>query len=908
MAHRAFQTVPTAFSSAPGLHLRPCQLWPTTSAAKGRPVSSFSPAHGRRPGGRIRCSAAEAEETLVAVLSKKKAPTTVKAIVTVDPAVDISLSRGLDDITDLLGKSLYMELVSNELDPRTGAEKKPVGDFAHRVSHGVDEAKYVAEFLIPKDFGEIGALLITNEHHKEMFVKNIVLSLAHEKSDHVTIDCQTWIHSKFDSRLKRVFFTNKSYLPSETPSGLQELRKKELELVRGNGKGERKPFERIYDYDVYNDLGDPDSGEHLARPVLGGNKKFPYPRRCRTGRPPTKKDPKSEERSGSFYVPRDEAFAEVKQEQFTIKTLKSALHALLPYINSADDNERGFPFFTAIDSLFSEGVSVNLKKNEGWGKRFVNAIPRIVKAVSDVDDIILRFETPELMDRDKFAWFSDDEFSRQTLAGINPLCIELLREFPIVSKLDPEIYGPAESAITKEIIERQIGCFMTVEQALKEKKLFILDYHDVFLPYVHKIRTLENTTLYGSRTIFFLTPEGTLRPIAIELTRPANYPLTKQWRHVFTHLWDATSTWLWRIAKAHVGAHDSGYHQLVSHWLRTHCAAEPYVIAANRQLSALHPIYRLLAPHFRYTMEINALARQSLVNAGGIIENSFSPGKYSLELCSIAYGLQWRFDMEGLPADLIRRGMAEEDPTAEHGLRLTIKDYPYAADGLLIWSAIKEWVTDYVARYYRTPAQVADDPELQAWWWEVRNVGHGDKKDEPWWPVLDSPKSLVDVLTTIIWTVSGHHAAVNFGQYHYAGYFPNRPTVARVNVPIEEGEPPERLAEFWTKPEAELLRCFPSQSQATVVLTVLDILSSHSPDEEYLGGTFEQPWATDPVIRQAYERFSSRLREIEEIIDKRNRNTSLLNRCGAGVVPYELLKPFSSPGVTGKGVPNSVSI
>ncbi|KAG0455695.1 hypothetical protein HPP92_023483 [Vanilla planifolia] len=589
MANRAFQTVPTAFSSAPGLHLRPCQLWPTTSAAKGRPVSSFSPAHGRRPGGRIRCSAAEAEETLVAVLSKKKAPTTVKAIVTVDPAVDISLSRGLDDITDLLGKSLYMELVSNELDPRTGAEKKPVGDFAHRVSHGVDEAKYVAEFLIPKDFGEIGALLITNEHHKEMFVKNIVLSLAHEKSDHVTIDCQTWIHSKFDSRVKRVFFTNKSYLPSETPSGLQELRKKELELVRGNGKGERKPFERIYDYDVYNDLGDPDSGEHLARPVLGGNKKFPYPRRCRTGRPPTKKDPKSEERSGSFYVPRDEAFAEVKQEQFTIKTLKSALHALLPYINSADDDERGFPFFTAIDSLFSEGVSVNLKKNEGWGKRFVNAIPRIVKAVSDVDDIILRFETPELMDRDKFAWFSDDEFSRQTLAGINPLCIELLREFPIVSKLDPEIYGPAESAITKEIIERQIGCFMTVEQALKEKKLFILDYHDVFLPYVHKIRTLENTTLYGSRTIFFLTPEGTLRPIAIELTRPANYPLTKQWRHVFTHLWDATSTWLWRIAKAHVGAHDSGYHQLVSHWLRTHCAAEPYVIAANRQAQRVAP-------------------------------------------------------------------------------------------------------------------------------------------------------------------------------------------------------------------------------------------------------------------------------------------------------------------------------
>jgi lipoxygenase len=37
--------------------------------------------------------------------------------------------------------------------------------------------------------------------------------------------------------------------------------------------------------------------------------------------------------------------------------------------------------------------------------------------------------------------------------------------------------------------------------------------------------------------------------------------------------------------------------------------------------------------------------------------------------------------------------MAEEDPSAEHDLRLTVKDYPFAHDGLLIWDAIKGWVT-----------------------------------------------------------------------------------------------------------------------------------------------------------------------------------------------------------------------
>ncbi|KAK5811398.1 hypothetical protein PVK06_026728 [Gossypium arboreum] len=128
-----------------------------------------------------------------------------------------------------------------------------------------------------------------------------------------------------------------------------------------------------------------------------------------------------------------------------------------------------------------------------------------------------------------------------------------------------------------------------------------------------------------------------------------------QWKQVYVPSWDSTTRWLWRLAKTHVLAHDACYHQLVSHWLRTHCVTKPYIIASNRQLSVMHPIYRLLHPHFRYTIEINALARESLINVDGMIENSFSPGKYPLELCAVAYDLEWRFDHQALPADLISR-------------------------------------------------------------------------------------------------------------------------------------------------------------------------------------------------------------------------------------------------------------
>ncbi|CAO2044923.1 unnamed protein product [Urochloa humidicola] len=872
---------------------------PAAAAASRRVAAGSSSRRHTMP--RISCSATEEMGSAVSTATVETM-LTVRATVEASPAIGkMYATRGLDDIGDLFGKTLLLELVSSEVDPKTGLEKARVTAFAHKT---LIEGHFEAEFKVPSSFGPVGAVLVENEHHTECFIKEIKLVTGGDESTTVTFDCNSWVHSKFDNPDKRIFFTVKSYLPSETPKGLEELRKKDLETLRGDGHGERKTFERVYDYDVYNDLGDPDKDPSHQRPVLGGSAEFPYPRRCRTGRPRTKKDPLTEQRkrTGHNYVPRDEWFSEVKQLTFGATTLRSGLHALLPMLQPMlIKKELRFPHFPAIDDLYSDGIQ--LPPQTGFDA-IRTVVPRMVKLVEDTTDHVLRFEVPEMVERDRFSWFKDEEFARQTLAGLNPLCIQLLTEFPIKSKLDPAVYGPAESAITREILEKQMGSNLTVEQAIAAKRLFILDYHDVFLPYVHKVREQPDKTLYGSRTVFFLTDKGTLMPLAIELTRPQS-PTKPQWKQVFTHGPDATDAWLWKLAKAHVLTHDTGYHQLVSHWLRTHCCVEPYIIAANRQLSRLHPVYRLLHPHFRYTMEINALARESLINADGIIEASFWPGKYAIELSSVAYGATWQFDTEALPNDLVKRGLAVRKD--DGGIELTIKDYPYAHDGLMIWDSIKQWAVDYVNVYYKSDEAVAGDAELQAFWDEVRNVGHGDKKDEPWWPVLNTRDSLVETLTTIMWVTSGHHSAVNFGQYHFAGYFPNRPTVIRKNMPVEEGRDDE-MKKFLTQPEHTLLDMLPTQMQAITVMTTLDILSSHSPDEEYMGEHAEPAWLAEPMVKAAFEKFGGRMKEIEGYVDECNNNPELRNRCGAGIVPYELLKPFSKPGVTGRGIPNSISI
>ncbi|KDP40689.1 hypothetical protein JCGZ_24688 [Jatropha curcas] len=845
------------------------------------------------------------------ILPEKAVKFKVRAVITVrnkhKEDLKETIAKKWDAFMDKLGRNVVLELISNEVDPKTNAPKKSkeavLNDWSKKSNFKAERVHYTADFIVDSHFGIPGAITVSNKHQNEFFLETITLEGFARGPVH--FPCNSWVQAKKDHPGKRIFFSNEPYLPSETPAGLRALREKELREIRGDGIGERKLSDRVYDFDVYNDLGNPDRGIDFARPTLGGEN-LPYPRRCRTGRPPTDTDINAESRVEKplpIYVPRDEQFEESKQKTFSAGRLRAVLHNLIPLIKaniSAENHD--FSAFSDIDILYREGLLLKVGIQDEIWRRL--PLPKVVTKIQESSERLLRYDTPKILSKDKFAWLRDDEFARQAIAGVNPVTIERLKVFPPKSNLDPEIYGPLESALKEEHIMGHLNG-MSVQEALDENKLFIIDYHDVYLPFLDRINALDGRKAYATRTIFFSSPLGTLKPIAIELSLPQAGPNSRS-KRVVTPPVDATTNWMWQLAKAHVWSNDAGVHQLVNHWLRTHASLEPFILSAHRQLSAMHPIFKLLDPHMRYTLEINALARQSLINGDGVIENCFTPGRYCMEISAAAYKNFWRFDMEGLPADLIRRGMAVPDPTQPHGLKLLLEDYPYAQDGLLIWSAIENWVRTYVNRYYPNSSVVCNDKELQAWYAESVHVGHADLGHADWWPTLASADDLTSILTTLIWLASAQHAALNFGQYPYGGYVPNRPPLMRRLIP-EENDP--EYESFVADPQKYFLSALPSLLQATKFMAVVDNLSTHSPDEEYIGER-QQPsiWSGDAEIIDSFYAFSAEMGRIDKEIERRNKDPSLKNRCGAGVLPYELLAPSSEPGVTCRGVPNSVSI
>ncbi|KAI4984752.1 hypothetical protein ZWY2020_017382 [Hordeum vulgare] len=800
----------------------------------------------------------------------------------------------IDGITEFLGRGVTCQLISStNVDSNNGGRGKVGAEAGLEqwittlpfITVGENKFGVTFDWAVDK-LGVPGAIIVKNNHASEFFLKTITLDNVpgHGK---VVFVANSWVYPQSKYRYNRVFFANDTYLPSKMPPALKPYRDDELRNLRGDDQqGPYAAHDRVYRYDVYHDLGE-------SRQILGGSKEFPY---LAAAAP-----------AASSHKP---LFGHLKQSDFLGYSLKALVDGIIPAIRTYVDLSPGeFDSFADILKLYEGGIKLpDIPALQEMRKRF--PLQLVKDLIPKGGDFLLKPPKPQVIKQDEKAWMTDAEFAREILAGVNPMMITRVTEFPPKSSLDPSQYGDHTSTITEAQIGKSLEG-LTAQQAVASNRLYILDHHDHMMPYLVRLNNLDDTFLYATRTLLFLKGDGTLAPVAIELSTPlVQGGLTTAKSTVYTPASTGVEAWIWQLAKAYVCVNDYGYHQLVSHWLNTHAVMEPFIIATNRQLSVMHPVHKLLHPHYRDTMNINSRARELLVNAGGIIELTVFQRKYAMEMSSVTYK-DWNLNEQALPDDLIKRGMAVRDPSSPHKVRLLLEDYPYAVDGLAIWHAIEDWVTEYVAIYYTSDSVLQGDVELQAWWKEVREVGHGDLKDAAWWPEMKTVAELVKVCTTIIWTGSALHAAVNFGQYPYAGYHPNKPSASRRPMP-EPGT--EEYALLARDPEKVFIRTITNQLQAIIGISLLEILSKHSSDEIYLGQRDTPEWTSDAKALEAFKRFGTRLEGIESEVVALNGNPQLKNRNGPVHFPYMLLYPNTSDhtgkaeGLTARGIPNSISI
>ncbi|XP_071482806.1 arachidonate 12-lipoxygenase, 12R-type-like, partial [Diadema antillarum] len=278
-------------------------------------------------------------------------------------------------------------------------------------------------------------------------------------------------------------------------------------------------------------------------------------------------------------------------------------------------------------------------------------------------------------------WRSDKEFGYQRLTGCNPtqirLCTEIPEKFPVTDDmLAPLLEG------------------MTIAEALEKKRLFILDYE-----ILKDLPCTDGRSICAPMCLFFVNKDRNLMPVAIQLSQepgedsPVFLPTDQEY--------------LWLMAKMWFNNADASFHQSATHLGYTHLVIESVAVATHRCLSASHPIFRLLAPHFLYLIAINTRALAKLVSEGGWVDRCMGIGRIGMFEIIKRTWARWSLDREGsLLADLEHRGVADPE---------VLPNYHYRDDALLVRKALHDYVSSIVKHYYTSDEKVKSDYEIQEW-------------------------------------------------------------------------------------------------------------------------------------------------------------------------------------------------
>jgi arachidonate 5-lipoxygenase len=453
-------------------------------------------------------------------------------------------------------------------------------------------------------------------------------------------------------------------------------------------------------------------------------------------------------------------------------------------------------------------------------------------------------------------WEEDTYVAKQFLCGTNPVMIKAAKSMGEISKELVNHFGPKY-----------------LQDLIDEKRLLYVSYDDLaeLTTNPHQAQPLAvNPNATQNQPRYFYAPialfaldeaRQELDILGIQLERKSN-------ARVYTKNTSEKNEWM--FVKSCLTTADSQMHEWVSHLGGTHLTMEPHIIAIHNTLKKKkHPIYTFVKPLCQDTLFLNWGARFTLAEVGpdsfGDRVTSTGVGQF-LQLIEKMWSRYDFFESSSLPLELASRGFDND---------FDIPAYLFREDGMKLWNAYGNFAADFVSEVYPSDAEVASDKILQEWAIETSSP---DRAAVPGFPKSFQDKAtLCKVLQTLMWMTSGLHAAVNFPQYEFMTYGPNRPLGQRSNL-LKSDQP---ITREWIFDNS-----FPTIEVAQEILTTVYTITL--PSDHCIDNLHEKHFSE--VGEKAYKKFQKTLDTIKDLNDKRNSDAKNANK-----FVYNFLNPSVVP-------------
>ncbi|KAM8843195.1 polyunsaturated fatty acid lipoxygenase ALOX15B-like [Synchiropus picturatus] len=465
-------------------------------------------------------------------------------------------------------------------------------------------------------------------------------------------------------------------------------------------------------------------------------------------------------------------------------------------------------------------VEINLKgyasSTENWGD------------LEDIRNVFCNKTTP-MAEYVSHNWKEDGFFGYQYLNGINPILIQQYKSLP---------YNfPVTDAMVASIVQGSL------REEMEKGNIFLCDYKRLDGVKANIINGVQQF-LMAPLVLLHKTSGDKMKPIAIQLKQ-----VPAEDNPIFL---PTDSEYDWLLAKIFVRGADFNEHQLNVHLLRTHLLAEVFAMALMRNIPMVHPLYKLLILHTRYTMQINVMARQLLISEDGAFPQFVASGGEGMVEILRRSTASITYSSLCLPEEISQRGME------------TVPNYFYRDDGLRLWGIINRFVEKVLKFYYKNDTEVEQDTELQAWIADIYQHGFLSRESSGIPQRFSRVDEVIKFVTMVIFTCSEQHAAVNSGQYDYDAWLPNSPTTLQRPPPTKKG----------TSSEEVMLATLPTVGITVNGMAVEWLLSKQSSDFIALG-CYPQKHFTEETPCSLIKEFQEELKKLSESIQERNRSLDL---------------------------------